>query len=263
MRDGVRGGEAERGRGVGRRPVRAGDHGGRGRRRRVDDERAGAGRRVDVAEACRSPGPRRCARRRRARRVVNGEVQVANGRAVDPALERARLVGAERERRRRVVGHARRAVSRSSCSARRCRSRRPASSGVASTFPAASIARTENVCGPSASAPWSAARCRPRTPRRRPGTGTSRPPREVNVNVGVVSLLGVETGVSVGVGRGGVDRERLGRGGRVDVPRGVAWRGRRRCAAPSPSAAVVNGEGTRRTRRRRRGIRTSRRPRWT
>ena len=197
------------------------------RRGGVDRERARRGCRVDVAgrvdgaheERVRAVGQRAERARRGAERIG------ARGRAgaVEAALEgRAGFRGRERELRRRVRDRAGRAGSRSSCSARVASTVNVRVAGVASTLPAASVARTSNVYAPSASEP----RMRGDVQLPRPAVApvsrrhSNVEPVSLEENVNVAELRrdrAGRTGVDRRVRRRRVDRERARRGRRIGV----------------------------------------------
>ena len=268
-RAGLVGGEAEGGRGVV-------DDGRRGRESivvsggvvsTVNERLAGvesmfpAGSVARTSKVCGpSTAPRRCdcssrSRRRRRRR-----------RAGIGSSSRSRWRRSRRSAWRRWSGP--RAASRSAVSGGVVSTVNERAAGVPSMFPAASVARTSKVWGPSdraARACDCSPRSRRRRRRRRVGIGSSSRPRsEEKPKVGVASLVGRRgPGVDGRLGRGRVDRERAGAGWRRCCRRG-RWRGPRRCGSPSgrPRAYGWRRPSRRRRRRRQSGIGSSSRPRW-
>ena len=113
--------------------------------------------------------------------------------------------------------------------------------GVASTFPAGSVARTSKVCAPSASdAVVSGVECTNPMRRRRPGTRSVEPAWSAeNANVGVASFVGPDGPLSIVVCGAAVSTVKLRDAGVASTfPAGSVAR-TSNVWAPSASDAVV------------------------
>ena len=194
-----------------RRRIDVARHVRRAHRERVLPSASGPSVRGDVQAANPSPGRRACTRRSTPASLtenVNRRGRRRPAAGVDRRLRRRR-VDRERPRRRRRSG-----------------------------LPAASVARTANVCSPSGSAASAAARCTTRTPRVEPALeGRARLARGERERASVAPAVERRLAAARRV-----DRERPPRRRRVDVAGRVRSRGRRTCARHRRSAAGVNGD---------------------